>query len=88
MRIRLDHAGMAEMLKSEPVAAAVRDLAEQVAAELVTPDDVEPLVDSYTTDRAATAVTVPHAAALAYQAKYGMMTRAAAAVGLEVRERE
>lgn len=88
--IKLDHAGMKEMLQSAEVATAVHDLAEEVATELIgrSHPDAEIVVDDYTTDRAASSVTVKHPSALGYQAKFGMVTRAAAEVGLEVKERD
>lgn len=92
-RIRLDHAGIGELLKSEPVAAAVRELGEDVAAVVETDDavvrhDIPVQVDDYTTDRAAVAVTLAHAAGAGVQATYGTLTRAAGALGLEVTERK
>lgn len=92
MTVRLDHGGMAEMLKSAPVAGAVRALAESVAAKArahpsVTRHGVPVEVTSYTTDRAACAVTLAHSAGMPIQAKYGALTQAAGAAGLEVRAR-
>jgi hypothetical protein len=86
--IRLDHKGIEQMLKSGEVAAVVHDWAEAIAADVIAPEGAEVVVDDYETDRAASSITVKHAAALAYQARYGMLTRAAARAGLEVRERE
>lgn len=88
-RIRLDHAGIAEMLKSGPVAAAVADIAEAVAAEArsdaaVARHGVPVKVNHYTTDRAASSVTLAHPAGLGIEAKHGTLTRAAGAAGLEV----
>lgn len=81
---KLDHAGMAEILLSDGIRHAVHDAAEQVAArvrgdsaiqrnELV--DEVE--VEDYTTDRAASSVTITHAAGLGIEAKHGTLSRAA-----------
>lgn len=90
-RIRVHYPGVGEMLKSAPVADAVTALARQVAGTIqaeghVMSDGPLPVeVSAYTTDRAAAAVVVPHPAALGLQAKYGLLTRAAAAAGLEVR---
>jgi hypothetical protein len=95
MKVRLDHGGMAEILKSGPVRAAIRARAE-VAAESVRnsgtvqrrgiADRVE--VEDYTTDRAAVAVTLTHPAASGMQAKYGIFSRAAADAGIEYRSKE
>lgn len=82
--IRLDSAGMEEMLKSAPVAEAVHAAAEAIAAEVRThpsmvrhelTDEVE--VTDYVTDRAASAVTVTHPAGVGMQAKHGILSRAA-----------
>lgn len=77
--IRLDHDGLAEVLK-DMCRHIVDDAAGQVA-DAFGGDGV--LTDSYTTDRAAASVSVP----AARQAKDGELTRAAASVGLEVREK-
>ncbi len=94
MDLTLNHAGIADVLKSGDVAAQVNALAEQVAAnvlaegQLVAHGDEMPVtVTPYTTDRAAASVTITHPAGLAVQAKHGTLTRAAAAAGLEVREK-
>lgn len=73
---RLNRKGGAEVLK-ELAAQQINALASQVAA--LAGSDAE--VDEYTTDRAAAAVRVP----ADQQAKDGVLTRAAAAAGLEVR---
>lgn len=75
----LDLAGGAEVLK-EMAAESIAGLAEAVAAEAG--PDAE--VASKVTDRARSTVRVP----AEQQAKDGALTRAAAAVGLEVVERK
>lgn len=75
---RLNRAGGAEVLK-QVAAAAVNAAAQQVAAA-AGPDAQ---VEHYTTDRAAAAVSVP----AEQQARDGVLTRAATAAGLEVREK-
>lgn len=92
--LKLDHGGMADVLKSAGVAAAVNALAERVAenvlaeGQLVSHGEEMPVtVDPYTTDRASASVTITHPAGLAVQAKHGTLTRAAAAAGLEVRSK-
>lgn len=88
---KLDRAGLRAILKSGEIASEINQLAGQIAANAqhTTQDGVElPIkVDQYTTDRRAASVTIAHPAGLATQAKYGTLTKAAAAVGLEVRER-
>lgn len=78
MTFKLNRAGGAEVLK-ELAADAIHALAQQVAAQAG--DAAQ--VDEYTTDRAAASVSVP----AHLQAKDGVLTRAAAAAGLEVRSK-
>ncbi|MBN7381651.1 hypothetical protein IUT00_10535 [Mycobacteroides abscessus subsp. massiliense] len=75
MAFVLDQEGGAEVLK-ELAATAIKDLADQIA------DDIGEgaKVKTYTTDRAAATVSVP----AEMQAKDGVLTRAAAAAGLQV----
>jgi hypothetical protein len=89
IQFQLDRAGIAEILKSQEMAAAVDDLAEKIAADVrsTVDDDVPVDVDSYTTDRAAAAVTIVHPTGMGLQARNGVLTRAAAAAGLDVRSR-
>lgn len=85
-RIDLDSGGMEEVLKTlmrPSVEAAAKAVASNVKVGSVT--EAEILTDSYTTDRAAVAVVIAHPAGLALQAKYGSLTKAAAAAGLEVK---
>ncbi|MDP5182176.1 hypothetical protein QOZ88_05965 [Blastococcus sp. BMG 814] len=92
IQIRIDPAGVAEVLRSREMAAAVDDLAEQLADQVragITDPDIAATVDvdSYLTDRAAAAVTIAHPAGLPIQAKHGTLTAAASALGLDVRSR-
>lgn len=75
--VRLNRRGVERLLKSQGYAAAVNNIVRDVAAE-AGPDAV---FDEYTTDRAAGSISVP----AEQQARDGLLTRAAAAVGLEVR---
>jgi hypothetical protein len=75
---RLNRKGGAEVLK-QLAAPHINALARQIASQAG--DDAE--VDEYTTDRAAAAVSVP----AHQQATDGVLTRAAAAAGLEVRSK-
>lgn len=81
-RYRIDSKGTVEMLRTNP-RPAVTEAARQIAARI----DGDVAVDEYTTDRAAAAVTLREPTALLRQARDGVLTRAAAAVGLEVRSR-
>lgn len=90
--VRLNHAGVAAILKSAAAHAAVDKLAEQVAdnarsqgRKVASGEDLPVEVTSYTTDRASASVTLAHPAGIAMQAKYGVLTRAAAEAGLEVK---
>lgn len=84
---RLDAAGVREILKGDEVRSLVDGLASNVA------DSVKPLVPagtvievrSYTTDRGAATVVVADVQAMAWQARDGILTRAAGHAGLEVR---
>jgi hypothetical protein len=91
-KIRLDRAGMRAMLSSGEVSAAVEGLAHSVAAiaagEPAHSDGPIPVeVDTHTTDRAAASVRLAHPAGLSKEAKYGILTRAAASAGLDVTAR-
>jgi hypothetical protein len=100
-RVRLNSKGVAAILRSAPVAAAVKAAAEQVAQNVreqgIKVGDVDggpheadlPVkVSMTTTDRAHASVTITHPAGLAVQAKHGSLTKAAAQAGLDVRERK
>ncbi|WP_019204582.1 hypothetical protein [Tsukamurella sp. 1534] len=75
-KFKLDRAGGAEVLK-ELAAAHVNELARQIAAAAGADAEVE----TYSTDRAAASVGVP----AHRQATDGVLSRAAAAAGVEVR---
>jgi len=83
--IRLDSGAIEQILKVDmraPITAIAQEVASNVSTGSV---DARVTVKEYTTDRAAAAVTIAHPAGLAIQAKHGALTKAAAAVGLEVR---
>lgn len=95
--VKLNHAGVAALLKSSEMDALVNDAAEKVAANVRSQGhDVGAFtgsgeialpvrVSSTTTDRAHASVTLAHPAGIAVQAKHGALTRAAADAGLDVR---
>lgn len=78
-KLKLNSRGLGAVLKSAPFRARMNAAAQSIGA--AAGDGAQ--VDEYTTDRAAAAVKVP----VANQARDGALTRAAAAVGLEVRAR-
>lgn len=90
-KIRLDRKGIREVL-NDTVAEHTRAVAEQVAQNLAIPDkygiaDDDIVVRRYRTDRTAYAIDVKHNAAKRAQIKDGILTRAAAQAGLEVKAR-
>lgn len=80
--LHLDYGAVGNVLRSSDVAAVMRHKAEEVAA-IVRPSATETFVDDYVTDRAAASVTVIDWDE-AHELKYGDLTDAAAAAGLEV----
>lgn len=82
--VKLDHKGIAQLLKSAEFHAVVNEAAATVAqaAREIVGDKPVP-VHEFTTDRAAASVSV----LAAEQAKHGALTKAAAAAGLEVKEK-
>lgn len=76
MNFKLDRKGGSEVLK-QMAAETINALAQQVSVQAG--EGVE--VDHYNTDRAGATVSIP----AALQAKYGRLTKAASAAGLEVR---
>lgn len=83
---RRDSKGIADILKSDGVRDAVHGEAEQVASAVrARQRDADVVVDDYTTDRAASSVTVRDPQAQEMQARDGLLTAAAASAGLEVR---
>lgn len=85
-KVKLDHDGIAEMLKSAPVVALCHDVAEQVAEQVASEVEASDgvVVDDYITDRAASSVTIRDASGKLWEVRDGVLTRAAAAAGLEV----
>lgn len=82
MAFELNHQGAEEVLKKlarDEINALARKIADK-AGDAAESDDAV-VVDEYTTDRAAASVSVP----AHLQAKDGVLSRAAAAAGLEVR---
>ncbi|MFI5685903.1 hypothetical protein [Streptomyces sp. NPDC051636] len=84
---RLDTRGVREVLNSAELRSAVDGLAGAIAAHVRpnVPTGTVVSVRAYTTDRGAASVTVEDVRAMAWQARDGILTRAAGEVGLEVR---
>ena len=85
---RIDYEGVGEVLNSAPVRTAINGLAGEILNNVIAqlPEGTDVVADSYTTDRAAASVTIRDVRGRAWQARDGVLTRAAAAVGLEVTE--
>jgi len=83
-----DYEAIGKILR-ETCAPAINQIATKVAANAAAdenlPDDATVTMRPFTTDRAIAVVRLNHPAGLAIQAKYGVLTKAAAAEGLEVR---
>lgn len=87
-RLELDTRGIRQFLQSPEVAAMVNGVAHRIAnnARGRLPDpSVTVRVRAYTTDRDAASVTVEDVRAMAWQARDGILTRAAGEAGVEVR---
>lgn len=86
IKLELDHGGLAEVLKVNS-RAMVDEAARSIAGAVTTshPDAEEVEIEQGTTDRARATVIVKDARAAGWQARDGILTRAAAAQGLEVK---
>lgn len=99
-KVRLDHRGLAAVLKGREVTTATLEAAEAVASNARAqgskvgdrdggPNEIDmPVtVRMYETDRAHAVVALAHPAGDADQAKNGTLTKAAAEAGLDFRSR-
>lgn len=99
-RVRLNSREIAARLKDDDVRAEIRVIADDMSAYVrgmnirVGDRDRGPReynlpvrIDHQTTDRAREVVVLNHPAGLAVEAKHSALTKAAAASGLEVRDR-
>lgn len=85
--IHLDYEAIGELLR-ERCAPEINELAAQIAAKVdVGSVDAPVTVLSTTTDRAIAIIAIAHPAGEALQAKYGSLTKAAAACGYEVKSK-
>lgn len=89
VEIEWDHAGFDAILKSSEVAGAVRARADAAAGYVRSVVEAEDgvVVDDYTTDRAASSVTIRDIRGKLWQVRDGVLSRAAVAAGLEFRSR-
>lgn len=89
VHVQIDYAGIAEIAKGPDVRAMVDAAAERIAGHVRSEAgaDVPVVVDHYTTDREAAAVVITDNRGMGLQAKHGVLTRAAAAIGAEVTKR-
>jgi hypothetical protein len=86
-KFELDTAGVREVLRGQGVRDLIDGYAQQVADNLkaLVPSGVPIEVRKYTTDRGAATVVVADVRGMAWQARDGIVTRAAAHAGLEVK---
>lgn len=86
--VELDREGVAEVLHSPEVRQMVNEAADKIAAHVQgeIPEDVPVEVRAYSTDREAATVAVPDRRAMGWQARDGILTRAASSIGAEVKE--
>ena len=84
---QLDHAGVREILKGPDIRQTIDGLASEIAANVraLGPSGTPIEVRGYTTDRGAATVVVADARAMSWQARDGILTRAAGFAGLEVK---
>ena len=97
--VDLDRSGVGVVAKSAQMMDAVEDAANRVAENVgaqglvatsgsaESPAAITAEVETSTTDRARAVVTISHPAGLAMQARHGVLTKAAASAGLEVKTR-
>ena len=97
-KVKLDHRGIAALLRGREIADATREAAEAVADNVRAQNirvgdkdggssevDLPVVVSMYETDRAHAVVVLEHASGDAVQAKHGALTKAAAEAGLDFR---
>jgi alkylated DNA repair dioxygenase AlkB len=86
LEFRLDAAGVREILRGDEVRQLIDGKAEEIAEHIKAAQPDAPVeVRRYTTDRGAATVAVTDVQAMAWQARDGLLTRAAGAAGLEVK---
>jgi len=84
-----DYAGIGKILR-EDMAKPTHDAAESIAKEARKSTHLHGAAvttKDFTTDRARTTIMIAHPAATAIEAKHGVLTKAAASEGFEVKSR-
>lgn len=85
VRLRLDRAGVGKLLKSfGPMTNAASEQIAQNVRSAIDDDEIDVVVAPYTSDRSAALVIIADPRGVELQVSDGALTRAAAAVGLEV----
>lgn len=81
--LKLDHAGIAAILLSDDIRVAVHEVAVEAAAKAsadanMIRNDMQDSVEvaDYTTDRAASSITITHPGGLGIEAKHGVLSKA------------
>lgn len=86
--LRIDTAGLGEVLKGPEMREVIGGLAGAIAADVDGYDHrAEGVTRPYTSDRAGVTVVFVHPDSMDLQTRDGVLTRAAARQGLEVRRR-
>lgn len=96
--IKLNHAGIASILKSSEMHVLIEKVTEEVAGNVREQSiavgafkggageiELPVIAKVITTDRAHGSVLLAHPAGIAVQAKHGVLTKAASAAGLQVK---
>ena len=97
-KVKIDHGGIAAILKSGEMHALIQSVTDQVAENVREQGirvgdrdggprevDLPVIAKVITTDRAHGSVLIAHPAGIAVQAKHGALTKAASEAGLEVK---
>lgn len=87
LNLQLDSAGIRELLRGEDVRLLIDGAGEDILARVkdALPSGTPVSLRKYRTDRGAASVTILDIRGMAWQARDGVLTRAAAAAGLEVK---
>ncbi len=84
-RVTLDRKGVGAILRSSEVRDMVNDAAEQIAAGARARGAQDVVIEHYSSDREAAAVVVRDHDAVGQEAKRGILSGPAQAIGAEVR---
>lgn len=85
--LQLDSAGIRQLLRGDDVRLLIDAAAEDILARVkdALPPGTPVVLNRYQTDRGAAAITIADLRGMAWQARDGVLTRAAAQAGLEVK---